>query len=56
MGRLAALLGDIFWSALMVVVLLIVGFFILRTVGRVPPLKGVTNKVASLATPSAAAA
>jgi hypothetical protein len=52
MGRLASLVGDIFWSALMVVVLLIVGFFILRLAGRAPVVGGVASKAASLATPA----
>ena len=54
MRRLAELAGDIFWSAVMVLVLLIVAVFILRFVGRVPALSGVAGKLENLATPNAA--
>ena len=50
MGRLVSLLGDVFWSAIMVLVLIIVAFFLLRVVGRVPMLSGVTTKISDLAT------
>jgi hypothetical protein len=51
MGRLVSLLGDVFWSALMVLGLIIVAFFVLRMVAKVPALSGVTSKISDLATP-----
>lgn len=51
MARLATLVGDIFWSAMMLLVGLIVLFFILRLLGRVPALSGVVGKAQQLATP-----
>jgi len=51
MGRLVSLLGDVFWSAIMVLVLIIVAFFLLRVAGNVPMLQGVTSKIADLASP-----
>lgn len=52
MGRFIGLLGDVFWSALMVLALLIVAYFILRQAGRIRPLQGVVGKVQDLATPA----
>lgn len=53
MERAARLAGDLFWSAMMILVLLIVGVFVLRLVGRVPALSGFVGKVENLATPNA---
>lgn len=52
MGRFVGLLGDVFWSALMVLALIIVAYFILRQAGRIGPLKPIVGKVQDLATPS----
>lgn len=52
MGRLATLVGDIFWSAMMLLVGLIVLFFILRLLGKVPVIGGVAQKAGQLATPN----
>lgn len=50
MGRLVSLLGDVFWSAIMVLVLIIVAFFLLRMASKLPVLSGVTGKISDLAT------
>lgn len=50
MGRIVGLLGDVFWSALMVLGLIIVAFFLVRLMGRVPALSGVSSKISDLAT------
>lgn len=53
-SRVARLMGDIFWSAMIVLGLLIVGFFVLRVlgnVGRNTPVAGVAGTVARAATP-----
>lgn len=50
MGRLATLLGDIFWSAVAVLFFLIVGVFLLRLLGKVAP--NVSSKIGSLADPA----
>lgn len=55
--RIINTLGDVFWAGLMTVVLLIVGFFILRMVGnltRNTPIGGLVSRVQSAATPSGA--
>jgi len=54
MARLATWAGDVFWSAVMVLVLLIVAVLILRLLGRVPALSGVVGKIETAATPNAA--
>ena len=54
MGRLASMAGDLFWSALMVLALLIVAFFLIRLIAKVGGGSVVTSvaaKVQSLATP-----
>lgn len=51
MARLATLLGDIFWSAMMLLIGLIVLFALLRLFAKVPVLSSVVNKAQSLATP-----
>jgi hypothetical protein len=53
MERAARLAGDLFWSAIMILVLLIVGVFILRLVGRVPAMSGIVGKIENAATPNA---
>jgi hypothetical protein len=55
MSRLVRLLGDVFWSAMIVLGLLIVAFFVLRVlgnVGRGTPVASVAGSAASLATPA----
>ncbi len=51
----AGRLGDIFWASMMVIVLLIVGFFILRLIGNTVGKGNIVGKVATgaanLATP-----
>lgn len=53
MSNLARLAGDLFWSAVMVLVLLVIGVFVLRLVGRVPALSGIVGKIENAATPNA---
>lgn len=52
---LVKLLSNIFWSALIVLGLLIVAFFVLRlvsNVGRGTPVSGFANRAAAAATPA----
>lgn len=51
MSRIWRLFGDVFWSAMIVLGLLIVAYFILRTLGKFG-LSPITSRVATLATPS----
>lgn len=50
MGRVASMLGDIFWSAIGVGALLIVFVLLLRLLGKVAP--NVSSKIGSLADPA----
>lgn len=43
----AGRLGDIFWASMMVIVLLIVGFFILRLIGNTVGKGNIVGKAAS---------
>lgn len=52
MGRVATMLGDIFWSAVAVGFFLIVFVFLLRLLGKVAP--NVSGRIASLADPASA--
>lgn len=53
--RLVGLLGDIFWSSMIVIGLLIAGFFVLRLIsnaGRGTIVTRTANSVAAAATPA----
>lgn len=55
--RFVSTLGDVFWAGLMTVVLLIIGFFLLRVIGnltKATPIGGIVNRVQRAATPAGA--
>lgn len=54
-SRVARILGDIFWSSMIVLGLLIVAFFVLRALGRIgkgTPVAGFAGAAGRAATPA----
>jgi hypothetical protein len=51
MKRVLNTIASVFWASMVVIVLLIVGFFVLRQLNRVSLFQGVPSNVANLATP-----